>query len=51
MIANSLTPAVFETPILLQMPPSQVEYMRGKIPMDSFTTAATFDSSGGRTTF
>lgn len=71
VIANSLTPAVFETPILLQMPQSQVEYMKGKIPMGrlgdvqesaamvcfmaseecSFTTGATFDTSGGRTTF
>lgn len=71
VIANSLTPATFESPILAQLPPSQVEYMKGKIPMGrlgevhesaamvcfmaseecSFTTAATFDTSGGRTTF
>lgn len=71
VIANSLTPATFESPILEQLPPSQVEYMKGKIPMGrlgevhesaamvcfmaseecSFTTAATFDTSGGRTTF
>jgi 3-oxoacyl-[acyl-carrier protein] reductase len=71
VIANSLTPATFESPILDQLPPSQVEYMKGKIPMGrlgevhesaamvcfmaseecSFTTAATFDTSGGRTTF
>lgn len=71
VIANAITPATFESPILAQLPPSQVEYMRSKIPMGrlgeihestamvcfaaseecSFTTAATFDTSGGRTTF
>lgn len=71
VIANSLTPATFESPILEQLPQSQVDYMRSKIPMGrlgevhesaamacfmaseecSFTTAATFDTSGGRTTF
>ena len=71
VIANSITPATFESPILEQLPQSQVDYMRGKIPMGrlgevhesaamvcfmasqecSFTTAATFDTSGGRTTF
>lgn len=71
VIANSLTPATFESPILDQLPPSQVDYMRSRIPMGrlgmveesaamvcfmasqecSFTTAATFDTSGGRTTF
>ena len=71
VIANCLTPATFESPILDQLPPSQVEYMRSKIPMGrlgeieesaamvcfmasaecSFTTASTFDTSGGRTTF
>ena len=71
IIANSLTPATFESPILEQLPQSQVDYMRGKIPMGrlgevhesaamvcfmaseecSFTTGATFDTSGGRTTF
>lgn len=71
VIANALTPATFESPILEQLPDSQVEYMRSKIPMGrlgeveesaamicfmaseecSFTTAATFDTSGGRTTF
>jgi NAD(P)-dependent dehydrogenase (short-subunit alcohol dehydrogenase family) len=71
VIANSLTPATFESPILEQLPKSQVDYMRGKIPMGrlgeihesaamvcfmaseecSFTTGATFDTSGGRTTF
>jgi NAD(P)-dependent dehydrogenase (short-subunit alcohol dehydrogenase family) len=71
VIANALTPATFESPILEQLPQSQVDYMRGKIPMGrlgeihesaamvcfmaseecSFTTGATFDTSGGRTTF
>ena len=71
VIANSLTPATFESPILAQMPASQVDYMRSKIPMGrlgeveesaamvcfmaseecSFTTASTFDTSGGRTTY
>lgn len=71
VIANAITPATFESPILDQLPQSQVDYMRGKIPMGrlgdvhesaamvcfmaseecSFTTAATFDTSGGRTTF
>ncbi|MFN7127749.1 MAG: SDR family NAD(P)-dependent oxidoreductase, partial [Brevundimonas sp.] len=71
VIANSLTPATFESPILEQLPQSQVEYMRSKIPMGrlgeveesaamvcfmaseecSFTTASTFDTSGGRTTY
>ncbi|MEG3181156.1 SDR family NAD(P)-dependent oxidoreductase [Sphingomonas sp. LT1P40] len=71
VIANTLTPATFESPILAQLPPSQVDYMRSKIPMGrlgevhesaamvcfmaseecSFTTASTFDTSGGRTTF
>ena len=71
VIANALTPATFESPILAQLPQSQVDYMRGKIPMGrlgevaesaamvcfmaseecSFTTASTFDTSGGRTTY
>lgn len=71
IIANAITPATFESPILAQLPQSQVDYMRSKIPMGrlgqveetaamtcfmaseecSFTTAATFDTSGGRTTF
>jgi len=71
IIANALTPATFESPILEQLPQSQVEYMASKIPMGrlgevhesaamvcfmaseecSFTTASTFDTSGGRTTF
>lgn len=71
VIANAVTPATFESPILEQLPKSQVEYMLSKIPMGrlgevqetaamvcfmaseecSFTTASTFDTSGGRTTF
>ena len=71
VIANSVTPATFESPILSQLPQSQVDYMLSKIPMGrlgdvgetaamvcfmaseecSFTTGATFDTSGGRTTF
>lgn len=71
VIVNALTPATFESPILGQLPASQVDYMRSKIPMGrlgeidesaamicfmvseecSFTTASTFDTSGGRTTF
>jgi len=71
VIVNALTPATFESPILEQVPQSQIDYMRAKIPMGrlgevdesatmicfmvseecSFTTASTFDTSGGRTTF
>ena len=71
VIANAVTPATFDSPILDQLPQSQVDYMLGKIPMGrlgeiretaamvcfmaseecSFTTAATFDTSGGRTTY
>ena len=69
--ANALTPATFISPILDQLPQSQIDYMKSKIPMGrlgevaesaamvcfmaseecSFTTASTFDTSGGRTTF
>ncbi len=71
VLVNSVTPATFESPILLQLPSSQVDYMRSRIPMGrlgevpevaaltcwlvseecSFSTAATFDISGGRTTY
>lgn len=71
VIANCITPATFESPILKQLPSSQIDYMRSKIPMGrlgavdesaamicfmaseecSFTTASTFDTSGGRTTY
>jgi len=33
VIANAITPATFESPILAQLPQSQVDYMRSKIPM------------------
>jgi 3-oxoacyl-[acyl-carrier protein] reductase len=71
VIVNAITPATFESPLLEQLPQSQVDYMRSKIPMErlgevhetaamicfmaseecSFTTASTFDTSGGRTTY
>ncbi|HEX7035737.1 MAG TPA: SDR family NAD(P)-dependent oxidoreductase [Pseudomonadales bacterium] len=71
ILVNAVTPAVFESPLLAQMPQSQIDYMRSKIPMGrlgrveettamicflisdecSFSTAATFDTSGGRTTY
>lgn len=71
ILANCVTPATFDSPMLDQLPSSQVDYMRSKIPMErlgtgaevasmicwlaseecSFSTAATFDISGGRTTY
>jgi 2-dehydro-3-deoxy-L-rhamnonate dehydrogenase (NAD+) len=68
---NAVTPATFKSPILEQLPQSQIDYMRSKIPIGrlgeveevaalicwlaseecSFSTAATFDISGGRTTY
>lgn len=68
---NAITPATFKSPILEQLPQSQIDYMQSKIPMGrlgeldevaslicwlaseecSFSTAATFDISGGRTTY
>lgn len=33
VIANCVTPATFESPILDQLPQNQVDYMRSKIPM------------------
>jgi len=71
VLANCITPATFESPILEQLPQSQIDYMRSRIPMGrlghaeecaalvcwlsseecSFSTAATFDISGGRTTY
>ena len=71
ILVNCITPATFESAILTQLPKSQVDYMRAKIPMGrlgeaaesaalvcwlaseecSFSTAATFDISGGRTTY
>lgn len=71
ILVNAVTPAVFDSPLLAQMPQSQIDFMRSRIPMGrlgrveettamvcflaseecSFSTAATFDTSGGRTTF
>jgi NAD(P)-dependent dehydrogenase (short-subunit alcohol dehydrogenase family) len=71
VMVNCITPATFESAILSQLPQSQIDYMRSKIPMGrlgeaaesaalvcwlaseecSFSTAATFDISGGRTTY
>ena len=71
VLVNCITPATFESAILAQLPKSQIDYMRSKIPMGrlgeaaenaalvcwlasdecSFSTAATFDISGGRTTY
>jgi 3-oxoacyl-[acyl-carrier protein] reductase len=71
ILVNAVTPAVFRTPLLQQMPQSQIDYMVAKIPMGrvgeveevaalvcwllseecSFSTAATFDLSGGRSTY
>lgn len=68
---NAITPATFKSPILDQLPESQINYMQSKIPIGrlgeveeiaalicwlasdecSFSTAATFDISGGRTTY
>lgn len=71
ILVNVVTPAVFESPLLAQMPQSHIDFMRSRIPMGrlgrveettavicflvseecSFSTAATFDVSGGRTTY
>jgi len=71
VLVNAVTPAVFRTKLLEQMPQSQIDYMVSKIPMGrvgeveevaalvcwllseecSFSTAATFDISGGRSTY
>jgi len=71
ILVNCITPATFESAILEQLPKSQVDYMKSKIPMGrlgeaaenaalvcwlasdecSFSTGATFDISGGRTTY
>jgi NAD(P)-dependent dehydrogenase (short-subunit alcohol dehydrogenase family) len=68
---NCITPATFKSPILDQLPQSQIDYMLSKIPIGrlgevaeivslicwlaseecTFSTAATFDISGGRTTY
>ena len=71
VLVNCIAPATFQSPILSQMPQSQIDYMRSRIPIGrlgeaaesaalvcwlaseecSFSTAATFDISGGRTTY
>jgi len=71
VLVNAVTPATFDSPILDQLPQSQIDYMQSRIPMGrlgapdeiaalicwlasdecSFSTAATFDASGGRTTY
>jgi 2-dehydro-3-deoxy-L-rhamnonate dehydrogenase (NAD+) len=71
ILVNVVTPVVFISPLLAQMPQSQIDYMKSRIPMGrlgeveevsalvcwllseecSFSTAATFDISGGRTTY
>ena len=71
ILANAVTPAVFRTSMLEQMPESFVDFLISKIPMGrvgevdeiaslvcwllseecSFSTAATFDASGGRSTY
>lgn len=71
VLVNAVTPAVFRSALLEQMPQSHIDYMISKIPMGrlgevddvtslvcwllseecSFSTAATFDVSGGRTTY
>ena len=33
ILVNAITPATFESPILDQLPQSQIDYMRSKIPM------------------
>ncbi|NHK26423.1 SDR family oxidoreductase [Parvularcula flava] len=39
VIANCITPAAFESPIFDQMPQSQIDYMKSKIPMGRLGTA------------
>ncbi len=39
VIVNAVTPATFESPILVNVPQSHIDYMRSKIPMDRFGTA------------
>jgi len=36
VVVNAVTPAVFVTPLLQQMPQSQVDFMKSKIPMNRF---------------
>lgn len=39
VLANCITPAAFESPIFDQMPQSQIDYMKSKIPMGRLGTA------------
>jgi NAD(P)-dependent dehydrogenase (short-subunit alcohol dehydrogenase family) len=68
---NCVTPAVFKSPLLAQMPKEHIDFMASKIPMGrlgevdevaalicwlasdecTFSTSATFDISGGRSTY
>lgn len=36
VLVNAITPAVFVTPLLQQMPQHQIDYMKAKIPMNRF---------------
>ena len=40
IVVNAVTPATFESPILDNVPQSHIDYMRSKIPMERFGTAA-----------
>ncbi len=40
VVVNAVTPATFESPILDHVPQSHIDYMRSKIPMERFGTAA-----------
>ena len=40
VMVNAVTPATFESPLLDQVPQSHIDYMRSKIPMERFGTAA-----------
>lgn len=36
VLVNAVTPAVFDSPLLAQMPQAQIDYMKAKIPMGRF---------------
>lgn len=36
VLVNAVTPAVFVTPLLQQMPQAQIDFMKAKIPMNRF---------------
>jgi NAD(P)-dependent dehydrogenase (short-subunit alcohol dehydrogenase family) len=48
VIVNALTPATFESLILAQLPQSQVDYMRSKIPMRAVQTLSRVEGRAGR---